>query len=631
MPPPDEESKKGAAPSLGGHIVSAGEASKQAVARLLGIAGLGAPFSVDSVAWMDHALEAAVGVGAEEPVVFRVEARTPESKGLLLTEHLNIFIRGSEAPERLVRCVAQHGARHLSSWTMERLARLIEADPEAGKPGLPMPPTADESQRPSSLLDTWGGKGAYADFFAGGEISRSQLDSVDFSRLFRFIQHSDVECTQVTPSDAAPIAHMTNFPWDERARQPLGAVSRRRFDDDEGDEAVDGMLTTDIDENDVILGNPHKLRSVLQYALEHGGVEPKPLFVSNTCVPAVTGEDVESVVKEAQEESARRICYLTVSRRSMTTVFQELLVDRRKQAEARAEGPDPRAINLLGFPSTPAVRELESLLGRVGVRVNARFIPDVSPELVDRLPQAVLNVMLPNRTWRHFFDQLTFESRIPHIAPTAPYGLSGTRAWLAEVAEALAPDLGEGVEAAWQEHAGQWQEQWSALQEQAEARRLILVVRDTETYYLTTPGSTWGAPIMALLEEMGFGLDILVGVSDKALARKNAVAVKEMFQRPARHSIRAFDSFAHLRHRLQQSAGDAVLTYQFFDWRVSEAGKAAFSIQHLEMGVPGAVRSLSRLLQVCRTTFYGRYREHLSRTAEGLRASGSTATARRDE
>ncbi len=628
MAPSTQDQRSGPPSSVGGHIVTAGEASRTALARLLGIASLGPPFAVTSVAWMDHALELAVAVtaasdneqGEEEPLVLRVEARTPESRGLLLTEHLNLFIRGEGAPEQLVRCVAGNGARNLAHWTMERLARLIEADPEAGQPGLPMPPSVDESARPASLLDTWGGEDSYADFFAGGEQSRGQLDSVDFMSQYRFIQHSDAECTQVNPSDESAKVPMINFPWDERLRQPLGSVSSKRQEDQRGDQAADGLLTTDINEEDVIFGNPDKLRDVLQYALANGGAEPKPLFVSNTCVPAVTGEDVESVVKEAQVTSEQRICYLTVSRRSMSTVFQEVLVDRRKAAEAKAGPAERRWVNLIGFPSTPAVAELEQLLGRVGIKVNVRFIPDVAPELVDQLPRASLNVLLPNRTWQHFFDQLTFENPTPHIAPTAPYGLEGTRAWLEEVIAAL--ELKDhGVEEAWQEHAGPWQERWDALKARAEGRRLGLVVRDQETYYLTTPGTTWGVPLVALAEEMGFGLDVLVRVSDKAIAVKNARTVREMFKEPDRHTIRAFDSFAFLRHRLKESTCDALLTYHFFDWRVTEAGKAPFSIQHLEMGVPGAVRSLERLLQVCGTSFYSRYARYLARTPEGLRST----------
>jgi hypothetical protein len=137
-------------------------------------------------------------------------------------------------------------------------------------------------------------------------------------------------------------------------------------------------------------------------------------------------------------------------------------------------------------------------------------------------------------------------------------------------------------------------------------------------------------PLLSLLEEMGFGIDILVRVSDPKTATENARAIGAAFRDRDRHSIRAFDSFAFLRHRLRESPSHAFLTYQFFDWRLTEAGKALFSIQHFEMGVPGAVRTLERLLGVCRTSFYRRYARYLSRTAEGLRVPIGESTVSGD-
>ena len=49
----------------------------------------------------------------------------------------------------------------------------------------------------------------------------------------------------------------------------------------------------------------------------------------------------------------------------------------------------------------------------------------------------------------------------------------------------------------------------------------------------------------------------------------------------------------------------------FFDWRISRAGKARFSSKDFEMGLGGALRTLKRLLSVCRLPFYRRYRPHL--------------------
>ncbi len=55
-------------------------------------------------------------------------------------------------------------------------------------------------------------------------------------------------------------------------------------------------FTTAMNENDLIFGSEDKLRRGIIYV--HNRFKPKGIFVYNTCVPALTGEDVEGVSKE---------------------------------------------------------------------------------------------------------------------------------------------------------------------------------------------------------------------------------------------------------------------------------------------------------------------------------------------
>jgi hypothetical protein len=564
---------------------------------------------------VDHALEAAIGGSEGAPLTLRIEARTPDSKGLLHTNHLNFYFRARDVPAKLVESVSVAAARELEDWTVERIAALVAEDPESGRPGLAMPPAVDEQQRPRSLLDTWGASDAYADFFAGGEIARAQLDSVFPSVLFRFVQHCDPECLQVNPHTVIPTVTQINFPWDDRHRRPFGPVPRKPGDDDTDNS--EGMITTELTEEDVILGSPGRVREVLSHAVNRPDPQQRPIFFSNTCVPAVIGEDVQSIVRQVEQESGKQIFYLTVSPRSMTTVFQELLVNRRLAAERLAPPPAPDAVNLIGYPSSQAVAELEQLLALAGVKVNVKLLPDILPTLIEHLPGGALNVVYPNRTWQHLLDQVTSESRIPSLTLTAPFGWERSREWLHRIADRMGTHA--DLESAWSCYVEPWRARWEEFGRAAREHRVGIVVRDEEDYFLTTPAATWGVPLVGVLEEMGFGIDLLIRVSNPKTANENARALRATFRHPERHSIRAFDSFAFLRHRLRESRADAFLSYQFFDWRLSEAGKAAFSIQHFEMGVPGAVRTLERLLGVCQTPFYRRYSRWLARTPEGLR------------
>ena len=602
--------------SLGGKVVAAGAATRAALAQALGLAGASSPYRVEAVAWVDHALEVSLAVGARQPALLRIEARTAESKGLVLTEHLNIYFRGTALPRPLVNRISNHAARNLADWTLDRITGLLGEDPELGAAGAAMPPAVDESKRPQSLLDTWGAGDSYADFFATGEIARSQLDSIFSSKLFRYVQHCDAECLQVNPHNVIPTVTLVNFPWDDRLRRPFGPVPREAGGD------ADAMVTTDLTEDDVIFGNPEKLRRVLDYAVSRPDPADRAIFFSNTCVPAVIGDDVESLVRQVQKRSGRRIFYLTVTPRSMTTVFEDLLVKRRLAAEQSAGAPEPNAVNLIGFPASRAVDELAELLRLADISVNVRLLPEILTESVDRLPHAALNVVCENRTWKHLVDQLTFESRTPHVTLPAPYGFERTRAWLQQIADALSLEV--DVDGAWQRHVDAQQAAWESLQQRARGRRVGIVVREAETYFLTTPGVTWGVPLLGVLEEMGFGIDLLMKVEDKKTANENARQLRATFAHPDRHTVLAFDSFAFLRHRLRESTSDAFLSYQFFDWRLTEAGKAAFNLQHFEMGAPGAVRTLERLLGVCGTEFYRRYGKYLGRSTEGLRLEPET-------
>lgn len=600
--------------SLGGRVVALGPRSCAALARLFGIEAAGEPYRVVSAAWKDHSLELGVDVGEDEPAVLCVERRKPESRGLLRTSHLNVYFRNHDVAPRLLGSVQAAGPRRLRDWSLDRLAKLLEQDPEAGKPGLPMPPGRDEGERPRSLLDTWGAPDSYADFFAGGEIARSQLDSVDPSVLFQSIQHCEFECINVTPHALTSTVSLVNYPWDERVREPMQPPPIAGAMDDE---LSDGMVTTDLTEDNVVFGNPDKLNDVLEYVTAKEDLGEKLIFFSNTCLPTVAGEDVESVVKRWEKKSGKRILYLTVTPRSMNNLFQTLLVDRRLEVERSAPPPVPGSVNLIGFGGRRAAPELVELLGAAGIDVNARFLPDVRQSLVDRLPQAELNVLFPNDTWQHIYDQLVFGSRTPHITPQAPYGFQGTRRWL----EAIAGELGcsADLDATWERHIEPEQERWERLRSRAREHRLGIVVRDEESFFLTTPGRSWGVPLLETIEEMGFGIDVLIRVGNPEVARRTAGLVRKMLREPSRHSIRAFDSFEFLRERLRQSEARAFLSYHFFDWRLSEAGKGAFSIQHFELGTAGAMRTLERLLGVCETPFFNRYGRFLGRTREGLR------------
>lgn len=603
---------------LGGRCVAAGAHTRALLEELLGISETRGRYQLRAAAWMDHALEASVAVD-DRQVVIRIERRSGDAAGLVTTPGLVVYYRGTELPAELLEAIRTHAPRRLERETIETLEAAVAADPDLGAATLPMPPSVDERARPRSLLDTWGAPDAYADFFAGGEMAREQLDSLDPGALFAFVQHSDCECLHVNPHGIAPIVWLVNHPWDNRVRHGVTAAVRQ----DLVAAATEGMMTSDLDENDVILGNQGKLRRLLDHAARVHRRSGKTLFISNTCTPVVSGEDVESEVRRFRVATGCPLLYLTVTPRSMVNVFQDVLVTRRLAAEKAARRPRRRSVNLIGFREDPELEELRGLLARVGVEVRGVLLPALTPERVDRLPEAACNVFLPNQLWQHLYDQLLFGSRIRHLSPPAPYGLAGTVRWVEEVAGIFG--LSAGQRRALQDAARLPRARLADLRAEAEGHRLGFVVRGDETYYLTRPASTAGVPLVAMLEELGFALDVFLHVRDRESAKRAADEVHAVFARPERHRVLGFDTPEGMARRLADSAADAFFTSHFFDWRITAAGKNLYSLQHFEMGLGGAVRTAERLLGVCRTPFYRRYAGFLQRTPEGLRCGGEAS------
>jgi len=602
---------------LGGQRLAGGTASVVRFSHLLGLDAAPESYSITAIAWLHDRVALSVSTDERSAFQFAIYDRTPDARGMVVTENLVVSYQAKDIPEELAGWITRGAPARLAGLTMHDLAEELLADPELGKPGLAMPST--DHEHPANQLDTWGGEDAYADFFAGGELARSQLDSINISKFSRNVQHCDNECLLVNPHGMAQMATLVDFPWENRIRNagvPRSAVVTAS-DPDWSD--ADSMVATDLNEQDVIMGNPDKLRNVLEYVTSLPNPKQKPLFVANTCVPTVIGEDVESVVREFREKASFPVLYLTVTPKSMNDVFVDLLVERRKQAEAEAGEPDERAVNLIGFPDSRAVRECLELLQMLGIRVNTMLLPDLDLDRIGRLPLAALNVFYPNGSWSHLYEQLKLESRIPAISPGAPYGTEGTRRWAAVIATEL--KLPIDFEEVWNRYFSTYEKEWLSQTGRASHHRLGLVVRGEETHYLLDPAQTWGIPLLSMTVEAGFGLDVLLAARDERVTRRVTEEVRGLLPAEYPHNIDTFDSFDALREKLRACDCEAVLSNHCYDWRVTEAGKGRFTLQHFEMGVPGALRTLDRLARTCETPFYHKYRKYLARTFEGLRAS----------
>lgn len=585
------------------------------MSRVLGIAALARQgISLTAMGWVVDHLEVEILQSDGSPVLIVVERFSDGSRGFLRCGELILGYRGHQLDPLVEAALQRVAPRALERASLDDLAMLLLADPDAGARGQPLPSApVDDHQRfvDGALLSSWGAPGVWRQFFAVAEIARAQLDSLDTFNSSLFVQHCEAECLAVAPQTGVDMVPLVLYPWDDRIRRiNWGGRGRRSVPE------PFRLFTTDLDEQDVIMGRgPDKLNAALEHLQGCDLSTSTMIFCSSACLPVVSGEDVETIVRRHEHRLALPLLHLTTTPHSMQTLLRGLLVTRRLEAEASEDSKQEEAlssssINLVGFPDDPGLGELKAALKSLGISINVVIIPALGPDLIDVYPRASLSVLYPNELWQGHYSQLKAGSRVRTMAPPPPLGPQGARAWLQAIVEELG--LKADVDALFEQQWSSRKAAWKSLRDRARRHRLGFVVADNEIDFLTDSRKTWGVSLIPLCLEMGFQVQVMLvrtdGEDSSAFEALQELAPKELEIIPCADR----DELSRL---LERSELSAVFSEHFYDRRLTEHGLASFSLQHFEQGFSGAVQTLRRLVELCELPFFKRYGSFLERAA----------------
>ncbi|MCA9691222.1 MAG: hypothetical protein KC636_16585 [Myxococcales bacterium] len=506
------------------------------------------------------------------------------------TEVFLIAPPGQEAALRLPGFVIQlHG--DAPSWALRAHLRRIAAryrgatfDQLASR----VLPDADDVHalrwdNPSSLFYSYASGKAWRAFFEEGELYRGVCEH--FSGDIVHISHEELECN--FNSVCIPGSTVSFF-------NSVAVRDRRR----EGSDTI--RLSTDLQDLDVIRGGDRKLDAALESiaALEH---KPSMVVVTSTCVPIVTGDDLDGSATRARARLKLPVHFLGNENNPQDALLERLIAAGGRGDVARAPGQ----INLLGFPELPGRAELISLLERAGVTVGCALLPDVDHADLPRFGAAALQVVYPWSRYDAPIERLLAAyPDIPALRPRPPFGLAASRAWLLEIAGALGREA--AMEQVWTErcdHAS-LESRWQALRRRAGGYRLGFICDDVEWRASLSARRCMGAPLLDAIREMGFGgVDVLVYTGLRRAADPEDRWI----------TLRPYQSRAELVARVTASPAVAFYSEMYFDRRLTRCGKNIFSLRDLACGPEGAVATLTRLLARCQLPFYRRYAGYLGR------------------
>jgi len=211
-------------------------------------------------------------------------------------------------------------------------------------------------------------------------------------------------------------------------------------------------LSTNLDEADVISGGEKKLREAILYADRE--FRPESIIVANSCVPALIGDDIDSVIAELQKETAAILmpihcegfktrimataydaCYHGILKKYIRYPDRKIPLWQSDEDKLREACRKSRNVNILnvGSMSRPDEVELRRLLEALGL--NVTFIPCYAePEDFQYSLETSLNVSICGTHDDYFVEHLKEKYNIPFVVDTIPIGRRNTAAWLRRIA-----------------------------------------------------------------------------------------------------------------------------------------------------------------------------------------------------
>jgi nitrogenase iron protein len=266
-----------------------------------------------------------------------------------------------------------------------------------------------------------------------------------------------------------------------------GLVSAaRRLRDHYGarfDRGAPRIRCSDMDEHTVIFGGNGALDDAVRQAAaaSHG-----PLCVVTTCASGIIGDDARLVVKAARDENGGAPILLFPADGDITGDYMQGVLDAMRTVaeelvDPRIE-PEGDAVNLvaeknLAVNTEANFEEVQALLGRLGIRVNCRFIRRTTTAGIAGFKRARLSLLANDDAFgRVVRDFLMDHFGAAFASSPFPVGFQATADWLLEVARHF--DRTGTAEAIIEQHRSAYRAMVARLRPELEGKRVFIAAQN---------------------------------------------------------------------------------------------------------------------------------------------------------
>lgn len=317
------------------------------------------------------------------------------------------------------------------------------------------------------------------------------------------------------------VAHLVHGPiacegnsWDNRGAKSSGSnIWRTGF-------------TTDINETDVVFGGEKRLFKSIKEIIEK--YDPPAIFVYQTCVPAMIGDDIDAVCKAAKEKFGKPVIPVNspgfVGPKNLgNKLAGEAILDHVIGTE-EPEYTTPYDINIIGeYNLSGELWQVKPLLDELGIRVLACISGDAKYKDVASSHRAKAAMMVCSKAMINVARKMEERYDIPFFEGSF-YGIEDSSDSLREIARMLIekgadPELMDRTEAL---IAREEKKAWEAIAKykpRFKGKKVLLITGGVKSW-----------SVVAALQEAGLEL---VGTSVKKSTKEDKERIKELMGQDA--------------------------------------------------------------------------------------------------
>ncbi len=317
------------------------------------------------------------------------------------------------------------------------------------------------------------------------------------------------------------VAHLVHGPiacegnsWDNRSSKSSGSQLYRT------------SFTTDLSENDIIFGGEKRLYRSIKEIIEK--YDPPAVFVYQTCVPAMTGDDINAVCKKAAEKFGKPCVPIHApgfvgGKNLGNKLAGEALLDH----VIGTEEPDyttPYDINIIGeYNLSGELWQVKPLLDELGIRILACISGDAKYHDVARSHRARAAMMVCSKAMINVARKMQERYGIPYFEGSF-YGIGDMSDTLRQLARLLvergAPDdLIARTEAVISREEKRAWERIAAYRERLSGKKVLLITGGVKSW-----------SVVAALQEGGMQV---AGTSVKKSTKEDKEKIKEIMGQDA--------------------------------------------------------------------------------------------------